>query len=493
MNKKKEDIFNVYKLEDTYPGIPHTSISEAFRNTDHTKVTAFNDLIDNSLDASATNVNIEFETLGTDISKVRIVDNGDGFLSKETLVEGLRLGSKSDKIKTQDLGIYGIGLNAACLTLGRKITVKTKNKNGDYLIGIYDHDEISKGQWNIFVREGSREEYIEFKNSLNKPTGTIVEIAKIDRVFESATQLRNQLIKSIAMTYFYVLSSGIKIIVHGKEVKPFDPLYRANKNSQAWLKNKEVEYNGSKFKISFNWLHENIKDDMAGKGGENRDATSAGLYIYRNYRLVGRALDLSVIPTFGDNYQVGSRAELHFSGEDDNLFNSSITKNIHEGIKHSMDTGFLGFLQKEFQEYTRRAKIEQGELASQRKKAKKETIVTFKSFDNAINRNVLWKKHFKPVETTLVDSLPTGEHFRLKMEDSKFNIEINMTHPFWTEYLYKQSKEVTKIQLWQFACIGAGLATITDVDLKELDNRDELLNQVYETMGREMRNLLKSF
>jgi HSP90 family molecular chaperone len=79
------------------------------------------DLIDNSLDAQATDVLIRFIYDRKNIHRIFVVDNGHG-MREETLRRAMQFGSTLRHEKT-DLGKYGIGLKSASLSQCNQFSV----------------------------------------------------------------------------------------------------------------------------------------------------------------------------------------------------------------------------------------------------------------------------------------------------------------------------------------------------------------------------------
>lgn len=82
---------------------------------------AIADLVDNSIDAEATQILVRFVRTDEKIARVLIVDNGKG-MKDEVLSEAMRFGSKSAK-PANALGKYGFGLKSASLSQARIVTV----------------------------------------------------------------------------------------------------------------------------------------------------------------------------------------------------------------------------------------------------------------------------------------------------------------------------------------------------------------------------------
>lgn len=97
---------------------------DAFSRIGYSLDEAVADLVDNSIDAEATDVLVRLLYDRKSIRRVFIVDNGRG-MHEETLRSAMRFGSTL-KHKKSDLGKYGIGLKSASLSQCEKFAVITR-------------------------------------------------------------------------------------------------------------------------------------------------------------------------------------------------------------------------------------------------------------------------------------------------------------------------------------------------------------------------------
>ena len=109
-------------VESTPPDPRRTK--DAFSRIGYSLEEAVADLVDNSIDARATDVLVRFLYDRKSIRRVFIVDNGRG-MREETLRDAMRFGSTL-KHKKSDLGKYGIGLKSASLSQCEQFAVVTR-------------------------------------------------------------------------------------------------------------------------------------------------------------------------------------------------------------------------------------------------------------------------------------------------------------------------------------------------------------------------------
>ena len=99
---------------------------ESLRDFGYMLDTAVADIIDNSITAKSSEIDIRF-SWDNGSPWFAIIDNGVG-MSESELITAMRLGSKSplEERANDDLGRFGMGLKTASLSQCRRFTVITK-------------------------------------------------------------------------------------------------------------------------------------------------------------------------------------------------------------------------------------------------------------------------------------------------------------------------------------------------------------------------------
>src|SRR5437763_437860 len=87
----------------------------------HSLETALADLVDNSIDATATHVLIRFVQHGPRLVSLYVVDNGRG-IAPDAIDVAMTVGGRRDYADT-DLGRFGLGLKAASFSQAGSLTV----------------------------------------------------------------------------------------------------------------------------------------------------------------------------------------------------------------------------------------------------------------------------------------------------------------------------------------------------------------------------------
>lgn len=124
------------------------SLIESMRSIGYTFSAAIADLIDNSISAQSSIIDIFSEPSSEPY--LVIVDNGCG-MSKEELYKAMRYGSTNPNAprSKEDLGRFGLGLKAASFSQCRKFIIVSK-KNSEISACSWDLDYVIKAQnWKI--------------------------------------------------------------------------------------------------------------------------------------------------------------------------------------------------------------------------------------------------------------------------------------------------------------------------------------------------------
>lgn len=205
---------------------------ESLRDIGYSLNSALADVIDNSIAANATEVQI-FAIPGDDF-RIAIIDNGEG-LRREELKQAMRLGSSDPRQERElnDLGRFGLGLKTASFSQCRRLTVLSRKGGEKAAAFIWDLDFISReNQWNLI--EELDLEAIPFADKMGG-AGTLVLWEKLDRLtgVRGSGKIDYDRILSEAGNYLglvfhrYLLAEkGLKklaIRLNGRALVPIDP------------------------------------------------------------------------------------------------------------------------------------------------------------------------------------------------------------------------------------------------------------------------------
>jgi hypothetical protein len=143
--------------------------------------TAVADIVDNSVAAGATRVEVMIEFDGPD-SRVFIADDGRG-MTPAALLEGLRLGTRRT-YDTGELGRYGLGLKTASLSQCRSVAVISRSTPNVVRTSarVLDLDIVEEWDEWVVVDPGSDPDVARARQWLAEGTGTVVLWRSLDRV-----------------------------------------------------------------------------------------------------------------------------------------------------------------------------------------------------------------------------------------------------------------------------------------------------------------------
>lgn len=282
-----------YRL-DPIPAI----LIESMRDIGYSFDTALADIVDNSLSAGASLIQIETQTIEKPV--LAVIDNGEG-LTKSELLQSMRMGSLDPRVtrSRRDLGRFGLGMKTASFSQCRKLTVVSRRFG--ILSGFIwdlDHVEITN-QWEVL--EVTDYESVPFFELLPDDCGTMVVWEKIDRALgatkcqEAGNAVFNRLVSEaedhLALVFhrFIGFEPGYKKItmrLNGRDIEPLDPF---NSQHEALISGiVEALPDGitvQGFTLPHASKYETIQeyDRYALPGGYLKNQ---GIYLYRERRLI---------------------------------------------------------------------------------------------------------------------------------------------------------------------------------------------------------------
>lgn len=479
---------------------PNVNFLATLRNSGYNNYAAIADIIDNSLDTNVNseNVRITIKKTKDEYEYIKICDDGCG-MDLETLKEAFKLGALTGKNRELDLGSYGTGLKAAALSIGKAFDVITKTEDGPLYIATYDLDVLlNDNKFLIPVRVGTPEEYVSFKEDTKSDNGTIVKIYKLDKVSNSNASIFKDILKNKLSLYFkyFIDELNINIIVNNEIIESFDPMFRKEYFSKCLTANEKIIYGDNEIKFSVYNL-EFVNQTLSTKIGRN--SSNAGLYIYRNKRLVGGGVDLGIVGKLGDGHLNGVRVELFINGSGDDLFGSTFNKMIHEKDKNDINQGFKDVCRNSLQPYMKTIKSgeieDKGVLSDDIKKEldesakninnnrfidiKKERGVNTKR-ETPIEKKETIKLGSKPNQTRVRDDkffdyrfVSLGENglmFKSVKEHGLHILEINQEHPFWSRFMSKTNFETKDVAFKLLASLGLAFVDVDYYNDAEIEN-----------------------
>lgn len=268
---------------------------KSLRDIGYSFEVAVADVLDNSVTASAENINIL--CLEEPEISFSILDDGWG-MEEEDLVNAMRLATYDpDQVRDpSDLGRFGLGLKTASFSQCRKLTVLSK-RNEQVSIKRWDLDYISeKNEWLLLTPEIEmfRKHHF-FEKFQNLEYGTLVIWDNIDSFnAEDIVTKINDLHAHLSLVFHYFLEGKVPrrkkmtITINGMKLEPFNPFNPNHKATQEFQEEK-INFNNYDIKVQPYILPHHSKlsktefDRYATVDGYTK---SQGFYLYRGYRLL---------------------------------------------------------------------------------------------------------------------------------------------------------------------------------------------------------------
>lgn len=407
-------------------------VIEGLRDTGYQFETAMADIIDNSIAADATVVDLRIEMDYDGEITITITDDGYG-MDRDKLIDAMRYGSKK-RPDPSSLGKFGLGLKTASTAFCRRLSVISRNSRECPLLkATWDLDHVAnRGEWELLLSSPAAHEVGILNSVAGKEAGTVVVWEKVDRLLKSyadaggshALKALNKNIQKLrehaSMVYQRFLDTSdtrarnTRIIINGEVLAPYDPFCSVEPGTEKVAEeNVEVELNDGKeaaFAVKAFVLprkEEFSTPDGAKNARLGNDAQ--GIYIYRENRLIHGPDWLGMFQK--EPHCTLARAEFSFDHRLDEAFHIDIKKS-----KIILNEDLYNWLLNEFLPVPRRA-AEQRYRKGQKKKVGEKTNGTHDSSNNNIHGKA------GDLKTAEVDVVSPGSN------------EVNLTNKFGTTRL----------------------------------------------------------
>jgi hypothetical protein len=322
-------------------------LTGSLRDIGYDFTTAVADLVDNSIAAGASRINVytQFVPHG---SYVLISDDGSG-MSQKDLVEALRFGTRRDYRKNE-LGRFGLGLKTGSFSQCRRLTVVTRTTPAQARINVMtlDLNRIARTDtWDITAGE-STPAIERAKDMLRESPGTVVVWEDLDRVLPERyaetgwgrrrlRALASRTADHLAMVFHRFIAgeasrrSEVVICVDDTKLVPWDP-FAPDEAARSVLPEQvfEVEVDEGSSEVRFRGVVLPARDRFSSLeqferlSGPQKWNRQQGLYIYRADRLVqhGGWSGLRGI----DEHTKLARAAVDFDTDLDEAFQINVAK-----------------------------------------------------------------------------------------------------------------------------------------------------------------------
>ncbi len=281
--------------------LPGAQLMESMRAVGYSIETAVADIIDNSISAGATSIEINF-SMDIETPYLSIFDDGVG-MSAASARNAMRLaGVGANSIREdRDLGRFGLGLKTASLSQCRRLTVITK-QSGKITGLVWDLDHmIDRDDWSLIVLDDAEMEVIpNFTKLESVQSGTLVVWTKLDRIHSQtknvSAEFDQQMIHArdhLALIFHQFLNADhpyqkVEISINSMQLDGLDPFLTNAKGTQKSPVEKIVvqgiPIDVQAFTLPYLNKMSEKQRALAQVPGQLRD--SQGFYIYRGGRLV---------------------------------------------------------------------------------------------------------------------------------------------------------------------------------------------------------------
>jgi hypothetical protein len=350
--------------------IPARTAIETFRDSGYkSTAAAISELIDNSIEANARNVQIiTFEQQVTNarrtsyqIQEIAIYDDGTG-MPKNVLDICLQFGNGTRLKSREGIGRFGIGLPNASVSQAKRVEVYSWS-NGKCFHTYLDVDEIKEknlSQVNDVVESTMPQKYLNEVEGGVADSGTLIIWKKCDRLDISFSRtLISDMSKDLCRVYRHFLDDddtygeriSLKIISTGKERKIHelganDPLYLMTPNNTPGHEDKstnvmhgdviklmvDIDHEGTKAKIEMRMSIALPETQSAGGGSQlgKHYGENVGISIIR----AAREIDFKTFRFFNskDERERWWGCEIRFEPVLDELFGVTNNKQSVRGI-----------------------------------------------------------------------------------------------------------------------------------------------------------------
>ena len=510
---------------------------EGLRDTGYTFYTAIADIIDNSISAHATKIDLQVTADPLSNITVYIADNGIG-MDQEALENAMKYGSRRREEKGS-LGKFGLGLKTASTAFCRCLSLVSRTRDDDTVRKVqWDLDHIARqNAWLLKKMDPSIDEVDFLKSTALDGSGTLVVWEKIDRLLRKITsksddtqkalkKINDSLEFHISMVYQRFLDAGdkwnhtITITLNGKSVSAWDPFCTKEPDTEKLVdENIEVlmeeEGKVSSFQIrAFMIPRKEAFSSPEARINARLSNDYQGFYVYRENRLIHSGDWLGMFT----NEPHGSllRVEFSFDHTLDDAFNVDIKKSrilLNEDIFNYVKDQVMPAPRRAAEERYRKGSVRQ--VAEKGKDAhassnqnidekapdvessrieitnadKNEVRVTnpYGTFDHRITiRSVTTPGQYRVIP---VETLDDGMLWNPCITERKHAVEINQSHPYYQKIYFPvlgQNVMVTGMDALLWSLAEAELSTIND---KTREHYEDMRVQVSRILKRLVADL----
>lgn len=207
---------------------------KSLRASDFDAYSAYGEVIDNSIQAGAKNIDIQvsyqpkagrqFEP----INKISFTDDGHG-MESSILHRCLQLGYSTRYNDRNGIGRFGVGMTLGAINQCKRVEVYSRTSRGAWNYIYIDLDEIERTAGtdeaagiNAPVKADPP---VDVRSKISIDSSTTVIWSKYDNQQERASLMLREMHKWIGRTFRHFIWDGLTIRINGETVHAIDPLY----------------------------------------------------------------------------------------------------------------------------------------------------------------------------------------------------------------------------------------------------------------------------
>lgn len=510
-------------------------IIEGLRDTGYEFNTSMADVIDNSIAAKASNIDVAVAMdFGGNIF-VSVTDDGCG-MNRDGLINAMRYGSKR-RVDQASLGKFGLGLKTASTAFCRRLSAISRGQaGGEVLKATWDLDHIAAVErWELQLGSATPDE-IKLLDAVAKgKTGTVIRWEKVDRLLKAYAVPEGRAAKNalkryvdnlrfhVSMVYQRFLdkydkrAGDVNIRINGEAVLPWDPYCVIETKAPIAEAVQKVDIGENELAVftvrAFILPRKEEFSDQAILKGARLTNDMQGLYVYRENRLIHGPDWLGMYSK--EPHMTLCRIELSFDHKLDDAFQVDIKKSrilLDESLYDWMQK-FLQGPRREGQERYRKgmnaavtgiaALIHAASNNSIHAKAEDLKTADVKEVDGSTgdvtiaNKNGVTKLKIKLVEqknsgechVQPVDSLQDGVLWEPAFIDSNQAVRINTGHPYYHKVYIPNKKSGVTIQGLDSLIWGLCAAELGNVSESNKRNFEEMRYEVSRILRRLVEDL----
>lgn len=285
-------------------------LMSSLRDIGYELPSAVADLVDNSIDAGAEDIDVTFGEQGVG-SWIRIVDDGMGMTPRQ-LDEAMRYGSQRT-YSSSALGHFGLGLKTGSLSQCRRLTVASRCRlNSPLAVRRWDLDLVAeRDSWDLDTPP-KKELPLQLVEPLRARTGTVVLWERLDRVLafrnpdgaatrRALANMATEVADHLGMVFHRFITGEwadgdafVNISVNGTPVTAWDPFAREEPRTKV-LPRQKIELksdDGSTATLTVQPYvlpsqgHFSSPEAHQIAAGPNRWNRQQGFYVYRRDRMI---------------------------------------------------------------------------------------------------------------------------------------------------------------------------------------------------------------